>query len=203
LGVFAGLVAAASLSGAAGQQATPLSYGSAPTAGARTAKAVVMEFSDFHCPFCRRHATETLPRLKRDYVDTGKLLYVFRHFPIDSHPGAAPAAVAGACAGRQGKFWELHTRFFNAFPVPERDLDMHTKAIGVEPQRFRSCVETQGKNDVAIDIGEGNRLGLTGTPAFVFGLNQSNGTFVPLAGTAGAIPYDTFKDAIDKSLAIK
>jgi protein-disulfide isomerase len=162
-----------------------------------------MEFSEFHCPFCRRHATETLPRLKRDYIDTGKLLYVFRHFPLDSHKEAPAAAAAAACAGALGKFWELHMRLFSAFPVPSRDLEMHAKAVGLDPLRFRSCVETQGRNVVADDIKEGNRLGLTGTPAFVFGLNERNSTFTPLAGTSGAIPYEMFKEAIEKILAIK
>jgi len=200
--VVVGLTLANQPSSAA-QQFLPLSIGDSPTMGSKSAKVVLMEFSDLYCPYCRRHATETLPRLKREYFDTGKVLYVFRNYPLDSHPGAMEAATAGACAAKEGKFWELHARFFSAQPVPAKDFEMHARAVGVDLTKFRTCVASQGKTDVAADVNEGNRIGVTGTPAFVFGLSQGKGTLAPFASVSGAVSYEAFKEALDKMLAIR
>jgi|SRR5436309_4597280 len=83
----------------------------APTLGLTDAPVTVVEFSDYQCPFCGRFYSTTLPALKRDYIDTGKVRYVFRDYPLDQiHPQARKAAEAAHCAGDQGKYWEMHDR---------------------------------------------------------------------------------------------
>src|SRR5687768_9487903 len=90
--------------------------------GSVTAKLILVEFTDFECPFCGRHASTVYRELQRRYVDTGELQYVFRHLPLEQiHPSARRAAEAAECAGDQGKFWELHDRFFE-----------HQKSLGPE-----------------------------------------------------------------------
>jgi len=172
--------------------------------GAKTAPVVVMEFSDFHCPFCRRHATTVLPRLKRDYVDTGKVLYVFRHFPLDSHPDAPAAGAAAACAGRQGKFWEMHDRFFETpARVGPADLSTHALLLGLDLPRFRLCLDREGREDVRADTALGQELGISGTPAFIFGTNRGGESMAPVSSISGADTYEAFAKAIDALLAIK
>lgn len=76
----------------------------APTKGAASAKIVLIEYSDFECPYCGRHAQGAYRDIERQYVDTGKIKYVFRHLPLDQiHPSARKAAEAAECAREQGK----------------------------------------------------------------------------------------------------
>jgi protein-disulfide isomerase len=172
--------------------------------GTKTAPVVVMEFSDFHCPFCRRHATTVLPRLKRDYVDTGKVLYVFRHLPLDSHPDAPAVGAAAACAGRQGKFWEMHDRFFaTAARVGPADLGTHALLLGLDLARFRTCLEREGREEVRADAALGQQLGISGTPAFIFGTNLGNESMAPLTSISGADTFEAFARAIDALLVRK
>lgn len=72
----------------------------------------LIEYSDFQCPFCRRFFEETYPEIKKQYIDTGKVKFVYRHFPLDFHPAAQKSAEAAECAREQGKFWEMHDAIF-------------------------------------------------------------------------------------------
>ena len=201
---FAFLAAASACGGSPASKYPPLSFVGAAAMGAKTAPVVVMEFSDFHCPFCRRHATTVLPRLKRDYVDTGKVRYVFRHFPLDTHPDAPAAGAAAACAGRQGKFWEMHDRFFEpAGRVSPADLDSHALVLGLDLARFRPCLEREGREDVRRDTALGQELGISGTPAFIFGTTQSGDSMAPVSSISGADTYEAFAKAIDALLTVK
>lgn len=85
-----------------------------PTIGSKDAKVIFYEFSDFQCPFCRRFFTDSLSQLEKEYVDTGKILFVYKDFPLTQiHPGALPAAVYSECANKQGKWREFHDTVFN------------------------------------------------------------------------------------------
>src|SRR5690606_10632114 len=65
-----------------------------PFLGNADAPVVLIEFSDFQCPFCRRFWRETLPSIKEEYIDTGKVKFVYRDMPLSIHPAALPAAMA-------------------------------------------------------------------------------------------------------------
>ena len=85
-----------------------------PTLGKKDAPIVMLEFSDFQCPFCGKFWRETLPQIKKDYVETGKVLFVYKDFPLRQiHPHAQQAAEAALCANEQGKFWEYHDTLFS------------------------------------------------------------------------------------------
>ena len=84
-----------------------ISVGRRPSQGNDNAVLTIVEFSDYQCPFCGRHARETFPQIRRDYIDTGKLRFLSRDLPLDFHANAFPAAEAARCAGEQKKFWEL------------------------------------------------------------------------------------------------
>jgi protein-disulfide isomerase len=90
-----------------------LNVDGAPSKGEKTARVVLIEFSDYQCPFCARHVRETLPQLEREYIQTGKIRYVTRDFPLPTHRHAFKAAEAARCAGEQGKFWEMHAQLFH------------------------------------------------------------------------------------------
>ena len=109
------------------------SVADAPSLGRADAPVTLVEFSDFQCPFCGRFFATTLPALKKDYIDTGKLRYVFRDFPLDQlHPNARKAAEAAHCAGEQGKYWEMHDVLFqNQRALAPSQLTEYARAVGV------------------------------------------------------------------------
>lgn len=90
-----------------------VAIGHLPILGNKDAAVTVIEFSDFQCPFCDQFVKNTYPQLKKEYIDTGKIAFAYRHFPLTSiHPNATPAAIASECANEQGKFWEYHDTLF-------------------------------------------------------------------------------------------
>jgi len=182
-----------------------LEIAGAPIKGRADAKLVVLEFSDFQCPFCGRYTRETLPQIERDYVDTGKVKYAFRNFPLERiHPLALRAAEAADCARAQGKFWEMHTRLFaNQQALAEPELTRSAQAVGVNVGTFNQCVASQLVSPARIrqDQAEGSRAGITGTPAFFLGTMTNDGKLHPLRRLVGAQPYASFKTVIDALLA--
>lgn len=88
--------------------------GHLPALGDNNARITIVEFSDFECPFCRRYFSDTFPQLKKEYIDTGKVVMYYRHYPLPFHPLAQPFAIASECANEQGKFWEYHDKIFQA-----------------------------------------------------------------------------------------
>ena len=134
----------------------------------------------------------TLGQLESKYGEKIKL--VFRDFPIESlHPGATKAHEAARCANEQGKFWAYHDKLFATPPKssPETFKEL-AKEIGLNPSAFETCLNSD-KYQTAIneDIGEGNRVGVTGTPAFFI-----NGRLI-----SGAQPLEAFARIIDDELA--
>lgn len=87
--------------------------GDLPVLGKENAKVTLIEFSDYQCPFCARHFTQTEPQIKKEYIDTGKVKFYYRDFPLPQiHPGAQKAAEAARCAGDQNKYWQYHDVIF-------------------------------------------------------------------------------------------
>ena len=110
-----------------------------PMLGAPEAPLTLIEFSDYQCPFCRRFAETTLPVLKRDYIETGKLRYVFRDFPLDRlHPQARKVAEAAHCAGDQGKYWAMHDLLFQQQQALQVErLKGYARQLGLNDPAFR------------------------------------------------------------------
>jgi len=172
-------------------QRIEVSIQGAPVKGGEKAPVTIVEFSDFHCPFCKQ-VVSTLAKLESRYGDKIKL--VFRDFPIDSlHPGASKAHEAARCADEQGKFWAYHDKLFAGPTNSSPELfNRFAKEVGLELAAFETCLSS-GKHQAAIkkDIAEGQRLGVAGTPAFFI-----NGRLF-----TGAQPLDAFVRVIDEELA--
>ena len=174
---------------------TPLKVGlnveGAPFKGSATAPVTIVEFQDFHCPFCQR-VQPTLIQLSARYGDRVKLVY--RDFPIDSlHPQARNAHEAARCANAQGKFWVYHDALYSTprKATPE-DLKAIAKEVDLEVEAFERCVNAQTyRSAVQKDIDEGTRVGVIGTPTFFI-----NGRVI-----SGAQPLDSFTRIVDEELA--
>jgi protein-disulfide isomerase len=175
-----------------------------PFKGNKTAKLTLIEFSEFQCPFCGRHVRDTYPQLDKEYIQTGKVKYVFRDLPLESiHKNAFKAAEASHCAGEQNKYWEMHDRLFaNQNSLEPAMLTAHAQAVGADTKKFQACLDS-GKfaGDIRKDIAEANKYGITGTPTSVIGLTQPGDPKIKvLKVIRGAQNISAFKEALDSLL---
>lgn len=177
-------------------QPVEVELGDAPTLGDGDATVTVIEFSDFECPFCGRYYTNVMPQLKSEYVDTGKVLFAYKQFPLTSiHPNAFKASEAALCADDQDKFWEYHDALFEGQQsrgVGAAVLPQIAAELELDVDEFNECLSS-GKyaNQVRADMTQGEQAGVTGTPT----------TFVNGVKIVGAVPYETIKAEIERALA--
>jgi protein-disulfide isomerase len=167
----------------------PIELGDAPVRGAAAAPVTILEFSDFQCPYCVR-SRPTVAKIREAYGD--KVRWAFRHYPLSFHDKAQKAGEAAACAGDQGKFWEMHDRLWeNSAKLAVEDLKQHAVALGLDAAAFGQCLDS-GRHAglVARDEEAGQGYGVSGTPAF----------FVNGRPLVGAQPYEAFQQVIDDEL---
>ena len=178
----------------------------AATFGAADAPVTLVEFSDYQCPFCRRHHIKTKPQIVKNYVETGKLRYVVREFPLKSiHPKAPKASEAALCAQDQGKYWAMNKAFFaNPRALGIDALKTHAKGLGLEMAKFNACLDgSKYAKQVERDLADGMKAGVRGTPTFFFGMTDpADPTRITAIKTLrGALPYGAFKQVIDQLIA--
>lgn len=165
--------------------------------GDSNAKMTVIEFGDFQCPFCRRFFLQTEPQFIEEYVDTGKVRFAYRHFPLSSHQNAQISAEAAECAADQGQFWGYHDILFTRSDDDGVGLDVaslkgYAKELGLNTATFNSCLDDGTKSAfIQAEVTESSTAGVSGTPTFYI-----NGNLY-----AGAHPYSTFRKIIEKELA--
>jgi protein-disulfide isomerase len=163
-----------------------------PSQGPANAPIELIEFSDFQCPFCLR-ANPTVKQVLSTYGN--KIRFVYRNYPLPSHPNARPAAEAAQCANDQGQFWAYHDRLFaDPTKLSDADLKASAAALGMDAAKFNACFDSHKyKTRIDTDLQAGNEAGVNGTPAFFV-----NGRLL-----SGAQPFEEFKRVIDEELAAK
>ncbi|CAN5145797.1 hypothetical protein BH18GEM1_BH18GEM1_03960 [soil metagenome] len=165
-----------------------------PVLGPEDAPVTIVEFSDFECPFCSRFARQTAPRLRSQYGDD--IRWIFVNNPLQSiHPRAYDLALAGECAHEQEKFWEWYdAAFSDRYGTSDGGIAMAAQSIGLDEARFESCYrEADHAAEVAADLAEAQKFYILGTPTFFL-----NGQRIE-----GALPAETFATTIDSILAIR
>ena len=176
----------------------------APARGSADAVVTLIEFSDYECPFCIRHFRDTMPKLDQQYIQTGRVRYVFRDFPIDQlHPGAIRGHEAARCAADQGKFWEMHARMFSA-PGTHSDpqIEAQAAAAGLDVAALRTCLASRRHLDEIRKTSEiASEFGASGTPAFFIGRRDPATDQVRIVrAITGAQPFEAFQKALDELL---
>jgi protein-disulfide isomerase len=174
-----------------------------PVMGKADAPVTLVEFTDYQCPFCRRHANVTFARIVKDYVETGKVRYVVRQFPLKAiHPKAVKASEASLCAGDQGQYWEMHDRIFKKTKAfNQEEWVRHAEALGLNMSSFKDCLEN-GKNAFRVeqDLKEGTALGIRGTPGFFIGRTdpEDPNKFKAVEFLRGAYPFPQLNRSLIK-----
>ncbi|MBN1318771.1 MAG: thioredoxin domain-containing protein [Anaerolineales bacterium] len=170
--------------------------GDAPMLGDPDAPVLIIEYSDYQCPYCARYSTDTFQQIRENYIETGQVRYVFKDFPLSFHAQAQKAAEAAHCAGDLGDYWGMHDLLYanqaewgneNAIPV----FQGFAQELGLDSGTFNECLDS-GIHAAAIsaNLQEGVSVGVTGTPGFFVG-----GQFI-----SGAQPYSAFEQAIQTAL---
>ena len=174
-----------------------------PTRGSSSAKITLVEISDYHCPFCRRHTQQTQPQIDADYVNTGKVQYVFTDYPIAQlHPDAFKSHEAANCASDQGKYWEMHNKLFVSPTKDPSQLVSHAQEVGLDAGKLKACLDS-GKYAKAVrdSAARMEQLGVDSTPTFVLGLTPAPGQPLKVVKVVkGAMPFAEFKKALDAVL---
>jgi protein-disulfide isomerase len=199
-GVFVLLIAGSVV--AAAQGGKFISVDDDPVLGDAKARVTIIEFGDYQCPFCRIFWKDTFPRLKKEYLDTGKARLVFRDFPQSVHPEAAAAAQAAECAEDQQRYWPYHDKIFReqdrrgqqgeVVRFRAADLKRWASDVGLDAAAFNECFDSgRHKEEVAKDYADATGVGIQGTPVF----------FVNGRALFGAHPFATFQKVIEEELS--
>jgi protein-disulfide isomerase len=146
--------------------------------GDSSASLTVIEYADFQCPICGQFARTEFATIRANYIDSGKIKWVFRHFPLRSiHPRAEPAARASECASDQGDFFGYAEQVYSVIDSSSEqiltDAQLQTDAVadGLNQNQFDACYPPADAkaSRVQQDVTSGTNLGITGTPTFFVG----------------------------------
>ena len=183
------------------QKQQSVTFAGNPMLGSKSAKIAMIEFSDYQCPFCKRFHEHTFEQIKRAYVDSGRMLYVYRDYPLPNHRQAPMAAVAANCAGKQGAYWAMQRALFGPGARLQKDFYLASaRELKLNLARFERCLSDPNQmNEVMRDARYGSSLGIRGTPAFFIGRIEGE-KIVDVSVVVGAQPYQAFSRAIDQAL---
>ncbi len=165
-----------------------------PFLGLYDAPVTIVEYGDLVCPYCKMFADNTLHQILQDYPT--QVRFVYKDYPLASiHPFALKAAIAGQCAYKQGKFWQMHDLILeNQESLSDNLFADFASQIFLNTDSFNSCYSNQETlSEVEDDLTEGSLKGVSGTPTF----------YINDQVIAGAYPYETFKSIIDSELGIE
>jgi protein-disulfide isomerase len=182
--------------------AVPVDVSNSPSVGSAVAPVVVIEYSDFECPYCGDFWRVTLPVLRGHYIQTGRILLVFKYLPLEAiHPMSLSAAEAAECAARQGKFWEMHDQLF----ARQKHLDMASLmqwagSLGLDVSEFQQCLSGRAVDRVRRDSIEAKAFSIVGTPTFLIGRLQPDGRVQVTQRIAGTSSASDFRTAVDLAL---
>ena len=174
-----------------------VSYDNAPVLGDPDAPVVLVEFSDYECPFCKRFYDDTLPQIKQNYIDEGLVKLAYRDFPLSFHQRAVPAAIAARCVGEQSGdegYFAMHDEIFeNQNDLSDAALRRYAEAVGADMGQFDTCfADADGSMEALVqqDMSDGQAAGVSGTPT----------VFVNGQKIVGAQPYAAFEAALEAAL---
>ena len=182
-----------------------------PVLGSADAPVTIIEFSDYECPFCKRHFESTYPELIKKFIDTGKVKLVFRDLPLAFHnPQAIKDAIGANCVKEQGgdeAYFKIHKRIFestagNGTGISEANWSKLASELNLNVDEFTTCLEDKDgkqKAEIEADLTYANSIGANGTPTFFIGKSTTTGE-IEGETLIGAQPFSVFETIIKKYL---
>lgn len=164
--------------------------------GNNHAKVTIVEFADFQCPFCGQFQKTIFPQIKSQYIDIGKVRFVYMDYAFLGEE-SIKAAEAGMCADEQNRFWDYHDKLFasqageNEGAFTDDHLKQFAKELNLDVSMFNTCLESDKyRTAVNGDLDQAANYGVQSTPTiFIDGLKME-----------GVMPYDSYKQLIDNEL---
>ncbi len=169
-----------------------------PILGNTSADIVVVEFSDFECPFCSRFHNQTFSQLKSNFIDKGQIQYAVRDYPLAFHQNAKSAHVAANCAGQQDKYWKMKNELFtNQTRLGPALYSELSEKLSLKKKAFDRCQnDPEQLAKVENDIQYATTVGVSGTPTFFVG-RLKDGKVVEATKIVGAVPFQSFQTTIN------
>lgn len=173
--------------------------GTGAVLGKKDAPVTIVEFSDYQCPYCGVFENEAFPKIKSQYIDTGKAKLIYRDFPLSFHPYAYPSALFAKCVQHLSinpdtDYYKVHDKLFETVQNGKFDYDVMSKfavSLGINKTELKTCFDSDKyKDEIAADQKAGQSAGITGTPGFIV-----NGQII-----SGAQPFEKFQSIIDAAL---
>ncbi|WP_162179933.1 DsbA family protein [Bryobacter aggregatus] len=170
-----------------------LAVGNAPMLGSSDAPYTIVNFTDYQCSYCQQFFYNTYPDLKKLLIDTGKVRFFSMDLPLDNHPNAMNAAIAGRCAADQGKFWSLHDIMqSDSQRLSLSELAISAVRIGLDEDKFSKCMKSiEHRESITSSIKVAMSVGANGTPSFIVGRSTKEGVEGELV--IGAQAFGTFE----------
>jgi protein-disulfide isomerase len=173
-----------------------------PTKGPGNSNIVLVEFSDYECPFCQRHANGAARELDQKYVSTGKIKHVFVNNPLPFHGNAKLLASAAICAGAQDQYWRMHESLFISMPKSKEQILAIVNELEIDSARFEECLRSSSTEATILqDIKTAASFGLSSTPSFALGVSDLNGRVHIKKYIIGAVAFDVFDKVINETLS--
>ncbi len=159
-----------------------------PVRGVENAPVVIVEYSDYECPYCQQ-TQPALDKVEAEYK--GRIAFAYKDFPLPMHPHAQKAAEAAHCADAQGKYWQYHDLLFKNRQIEIPQLKESARTLGLDSKKFDECLDSGAQAEaVKKQAADGQALQLQGTPSFLI-----NGRFFP-----GVLTYEQFRAVIEEEL---
>ena len=172
-----------------------------PAQGSIDAPVVLIEFVDFQCPFCKRHADSVRGNIKEKFVDPGRVSYVAVNYPLSAiHPSAELMAGAAVCADEQGRVWDMHARLLATQPTTADFVLALASELRIDQLAFKECVDVRARPTVARDVSVAQALGVQSTPTFAVGLRERGGRVRISSMIHGSQPFSVFEQVIEPLL---
>lgn len=174
-----------------------LTENGSPMLGDPNARITIVEFGDYQCTYCHAFHQNTKDQIIQEYVDAGKVNFIFRDFPLNG-PDSVLAAQATYCANDQGKFWQYHDELYNNWGgertgwVNQRSLDKFANDIGLDLNEFGKCLSDKKYESKVLDnqkYGEG--IDVDATPTFIIFTDKK------ITKIVGAQPFSVFQQVLD------
>ncbi len=180
---------------------SPLLLTGEPWIGRKDAPLTIVEFSDFECSYCQRFHQTVLPKLKKEYIESGLVRFIHKDLPLPFHSQAKNAAAAARCAGKQNRYWQMYHKLFDQQACLQCK---GAKGIALEQELNTGDLERCMSHPTTLalinaNVSEAHLHGIRATPTFVIGRtqidNSHSGTIVE-----GALPWPQFKTMVDQHL---
>jgi len=171
-----------------------------PTKGSDQAKVALVEFTDYECPFCERHAKGVGQEVQKIFVDTKQVRHSLVNNPLPIHANARLLAAGAICAGKQDRFWQMHESLFLRKPRTRDELVVTAEASVQHLTHFRDCIDRPAPTEIERDLQLAKTLNLLSTPSFAVGRIESGGRVRVQKFIIGAVSIDVFKNVIEEVL---